>query len=973
MNPNAIAALLLVLAWKSTVVLAIATAATWSLRRASAAVRHSLWTVAVAALLAIPVLELSAPRLTAHVPAGLTTSTVMPIAMRPLNGSPTLPVADVATETATPVVETPETVQPENKKWSEPTGKAVLPGEASESSSLPSEPTLADPHSGPTLTETATPWEPAAPAAPPSWPLLAIGIWIGGAIAVTGFFLSGRVMLMRITRRSQEVQDADWLALLEETRERLGIRRRVRLLIGDDVVTPVTWGTFRPRILLPACASHWSREFRVAMLTHELAHVRRFDCAIQDAAHLVCAFYWWHPGVWFVAHQLRKERESACDDVVLRAGAGAADYAGQLVDVVRAARRPGAVLAMSGAAMAQRSDLERRVRAILDEATDRRSVSFGRVLAAAAIAAVFVLPLGALEFTASAREDRTNDSVVWSGDEPSALKAMESDLKKAAEALQEPWSLDGLKSLSVPMAELAAPIEAVSPEELAAIDESLAAAASDLNRATYSAEPMLAADVAVEPVTVEGKTLGERWEKALADNRKSGSFWVAYSIEFDGGKEGREILMMDSGDFDWDELRSETKGPSLVERFGIPANDAVLLFHYPGHGKDFDRVSVRTATLKPNLDDDAVLWLGRIPHAESFAALAPKFRKMSDNTRASAVLDAISLHQNPEVEPLLEQVLFSKRSEEIRSNAAEGLARHPGKEALGALEGAAYKDEKIEVRAEAAESIGDMPYAPATPVLIKLAHKAEPERVRMEAVESLAEREPDKVLKELEAIALSDPSETVQMEATETLGDLPGEAGWPALRRLAANHPSKNVRDEAFETLGEKARGPESDDEVKDTKKHSKDSKMGLEEPKGAEKSALKRLKTTDDVEALGEEEGFESVSLLRSVALQHPDPELRTEALQILSDKAPQQALLVLHRVAMKDPDENVRVEAIETMGELEDAAGISMLEDLANNGPDEATRAEAFETLSDKAPDRALVLVDRWAKEKKTAKPKS
>lgn len=159
MNPDAIAALLLVLAWKSTVVLALGLLAMWSLRRASAAVRHSLWTVAVAALLAIPLLELSTPRLTAHVPAGLTTSTVMPIAMRPLNGSPTLPAARTAPEVATPA-ETPEAaVQPEDfhaseKKWST-TDKTVAP---KPSEPLPTEPTLSD--------VTA----PVEPAGPPSEP-----------------------------------------------------------------------------------------------------------------------------------------------------------------------------------------------------------------------------------------------------------------------------------------------------------------------------------------------------------------------------------------------------------------------------------------------------------------------------------------------------------------------------------------------------------------------------------------------------------------------------------------------------------------------------------------------------------------------------------------------------------------------------------------------------------------------------------
>ena len=111
---------------------------------------------------------------------------------------------------------------------------------------------------------------------------------------------------------------------------------------------------------------------------------------------MACALYWFQPLAWYAAHRLRVEREPACDDLVLASGAGAEDYAQQLIDVVRSARVPRGVLSLSGAAMASPSQLEARVRALLDRTRDRSRVGRGRGLVTAATALAILAPLAAL-------------------------------------------------------------------------------------------------------------------------------------------------------------------------------------------------------------------------------------------------------------------------------------------------------------------------------------------------------------------------------------------------------------------------------------------------------------------------------------------------------------------------------------------------------------------------------------------------
>ena len=85
----------------------------------------------------------------------------------------------------------------------------------------------------------------------------------------------------------------------------------------------MSWGTRRPAVLLPQGAERWPTSRLEAVLLHELAHVRRRDCLTQLMAEVAVALHWVNPLAWVAAHRLRVEREHACDDQALGAGARA--------------------------------------------------------------------------------------------------------------------------------------------------------------------------------------------------------------------------------------------------------------------------------------------------------------------------------------------------------------------------------------------------------------------------------------------------------------------------------------------------------------------------------------------------------------------------------------------------------------------------------------------------------------------------
>ena len=311
-------ALLLELTVKSSVLIAVAAAIDVLLRRrGSAASRHLVWTLAIGSLLVLPLLLVAIPRWELHVP--------------------------VSSSMAPPV------------------STVVVSGFSRTASGEH------DDHGEAGLDNARTP-------VPESSESISAGLTVSSVYVAVVALLLVRLALQqraarRLARASTVLDGAEWLGLLNESVARLDAHGPVRLLRSCDQTMPMTFGTAVPTILVPAAADTWSDERRRAVLLHELAHIVRRDCASQMAAAVACAVYWVHPGVWWAATRMRREREIACDDRVVSAGARPTDYAGHLLELAYTCIGRGTpALAVS---MARPSEIEGRLRGLLDAARNR--------------------------------------------------------------------------------------------------------------------------------------------------------------------------------------------------------------------------------------------------------------------------------------------------------------------------------------------------------------------------------------------------------------------------------------------------------------------------------------------------------------------------------------------------------------------------------------------------------------------------
>jgi TonB family protein len=92
---------------------------------------------------------------------------------------------------------------------------------------------------------------------------------------------------------------------------------RAEILTSPAVKHPVTFGFFRPVVLLPESYASLAETEQVAVVCHELLHVRRRDWLQIVAEEVVRTVLWFHPAVWWLLAQTDLGREQLIDQEVV--------------------------------------------------------------------------------------------------------------------------------------------------------------------------------------------------------------------------------------------------------------------------------------------------------------------------------------------------------------------------------------------------------------------------------------------------------------------------------------------------------------------------------------------------------------------------------------------------------------------------------------------------------------------------------
>jgi len=328
------------LAVKSALICAVAALATLVLRRSSAFVRGTVWVSAVIGLLLLPTF----------------------FALSPVWNVPIIPqLASIGNGSYFPDSEKPE-------QGTAGTAPAAKTGNAEVASSTSA--TSAE----------GLPWY--------AWGILA---WIAGGLLYFLWNLILHAGVRSVVRRAVPA-DRQWTGLLDGMAQELDLSRNVKLLESGHLKAAVTVGIVDPVIVLPSDCDDWPASRRRLVLSHELAHVKRWDTLIETFALFATIMYWYNPLVWYAVRQLRIERETDCDNTVLRTGAKPSEYA-ELLMKIAAELSASANPAWQLSTISQGSNVKDRLMDILNQRVNRTKGSRRSAIVTGVLALLLVLPI----------------------------------------------------------------------------------------------------------------------------------------------------------------------------------------------------------------------------------------------------------------------------------------------------------------------------------------------------------------------------------------------------------------------------------------------------------------------------------------------------------------------------------------------------------------------------------------------------
>jgi beta-lactamase regulating signal transducer with metallopeptidase domain/HEAT repeat protein len=462
--------------------------------------------------------------------------------------------------------------------------------------------------------------------------------------------------------------------------------------------------------------------------------------------------------------------------------------------------------------------------------------------------------------------------------------------------------------------------------------------------------------VAVIAAPQQSGSLAERWAASVreARDRRLSRYWLGYSIRPVPGLP--PVVYMDDNNqtlgtgwnraFPGRPLDLRTTNPSAIK--------VLFVLDASGGEPRLIRVHASTAPLPIDLAGMSVFWLGDADTTPSLEHIDGLYSRASTLDLKKDLVDIVSFHDDsPRVVAWLERRLAGSDADDIRADAAEGLARHPIQASLRALDRTARADRSTRVREEAAEALGDLKMPEATATLIDLVGTLDNIDVRREAVEALGAREvqPDAAgtqsdsVGALARVVTDDRDRDVQREAIEALGDTLDARALEHLRKLAQTHADAELRREAMETLVEHLGASDAIAALRQAIESDRDVDV--------QRDAVERLAEVNDARAR---------DALVEVARSHKDVDVRAEAVESLADalSAPDTAK-ILAEIVRQDLAERVRKEALEALADLAGGQGIAALIEIARSHAEAEIRREALESLLESDHPEARKLFER------------
>lgn len=143
---------------------------------------------------------------------------------------------------------------------------------------------------------------------------LRLVIWLVGMVFCTAFFAISYLRCCFKFSMSLPVQNDFVKKWLKEHR----LKRPISIRQSDRISAPLTYGIFKPVILMPQTTDWENIKQLQYVLLHEYVHIRRFDTITKLISTVALCVHWFNPSVWAMYILFNRDIELACDESVVR-------------------------------------------------------------------------------------------------------------------------------------------------------------------------------------------------------------------------------------------------------------------------------------------------------------------------------------------------------------------------------------------------------------------------------------------------------------------------------------------------------------------------------------------------------------------------------------------------------------------------------------------------------------------------------
>ncbi|HHV12070.1 MAG TPA: M56 family metallopeptidase [Clostridiales bacterium] len=139
-------------------------------------------------------------------------------------------------------------------------------------------------------------------------------IWLIGVLFCAAYFLVNHIK--RRLEYNQALPHPN--GVVDTFQFNLSMKRTIQLKVSDRILSPLTFGIFRPVILIPTVMKIKDECQLKHIIMHELVHIKQFDIAIIWLFTAILCIHWFNPFVWVMCIFIKRDIEVACDEKVLK-------------------------------------------------------------------------------------------------------------------------------------------------------------------------------------------------------------------------------------------------------------------------------------------------------------------------------------------------------------------------------------------------------------------------------------------------------------------------------------------------------------------------------------------------------------------------------------------------------------------------------------------------------------------------------